>query len=865
MWYNPLGFSLGVSTFRDQETRSVAKGEGGIYSRVGEGIPRPPGERFGRVRLSALLKAEIGEPVMTPRGPTQALSRSPQELSANGTEAAAKNLVLNFFPVTFSASNVQVWVGPWKDTEIADALRSSVPGLVTWRDPADASRMCAWHPTSLLAEAGDLSRVTVAFDESPQLFQRLLIDAVARRLSEIGFTRKGYGWVNFGKPSLLAQVPALAAAASEPIGIYPKIVTEAFFTKNAGNLLVMGLVVDVLYATRLDVTADEWAAAGLSAELQGKYVVLAAKSDEGARFPGLVGKVVGCIDGIRGDRCVLRDPREPALVEVGLAAVAPEPTRWNLNAYLGARYKAAYQAGENALSAKLQGLVRPVERHRLASVLVRERLQPKAQGSDGLAVLPGVIAQFGEMIKTCPETFCVDRLVDPTYSFDGAGDKFATRVDAGLQKYGPYDAQQMRGKAFRILVVAPVEHEGQVRLGVQKLLGGVPTNEHVFTGLRPMYRLDHLQVSYAFAKSTGTSAMTRYAEAMSEAVRQAPNPPTGEPRFHLVLVVIRQDHRDLPDSENPYFQTKAHALVVEGIPTQAITIEKLRQRDEALQYILNTMGVACYGKLGGTSHVLRLPEQDPQSPTELVFGVGRSVQRAGRFSKTEETVGFATVFRANGEYLYNDCTPYCDAAAYERAFEDTIRRTVERVAAFEMLTDGAPLRLVFHVPRRAGQREQAAIVNAIGKLPRFRIDYALVHVNDDHPFHVFDLDNTKPRSRGKPKPVAALLPPRGLSIALGPRERLVTFVGVDQYKGKGLPAPLRITLDRRSTFKDIDYLSQQIFLMSFMNAGSLTPGVGPVTIAYAEKLAQLTGHLRSVSQWTVELIQQKLGRRLWFI
>jgi hypothetical protein len=109
------------------------------------------------------------------------------------------------------------------------------------------------------------------------------------------------------------------------------------------------------------------------------------------------------------------------------------------------------------------------------------------------------------------------------------------------------------------------------------------------------------------------------------------------------------------------------------------------------------------------------------------------------------------------------------------------------------------------------------------------------------------------------------LPPRGLAVTLGPRERLVTFIGVDQYRGNGSPAPLRITLDKRSTFTDVDYLTQQLYLLSFMSVRSLNPGIAPVTVSYAERLAQLTAHLRGVQQWTVELIQQKLGRKLWFI
>jgi hypothetical protein len=51
----------------------------------------------------------------------------------------------------------------------------------------------------------------------------------------------------------------------------------------------------------------------------------------------------------------------------------------------------------------------------------------------------------------------------------------------------------------------------------------------------------------------------------------------------------------------------------------------------------------------------------------------------------------------------------CDESAYERALEVTIRRTVERVAAFEQLSRGSAIRLIFHVPQRPGQREAKAV------------------------------------------------------------------------------------------------------------------------------------------------------------
>lgn len=788
------------------------------------------------------------------------------------TDRSTESLVLNFFPSTFSSTSVTVWSGRWSDAETADALRAAHPGLVTWRDRDDASRMYIWNPTTHLTEIPNgFVEVTVALDESPQLFQRLVTDAVHARLRALGFEEKGHGWVNFEKPGLFAKVPSLAEAAGDAIGIYPKIVIDVFFTKNAVDELVMGLVVDVLYTTRMDVTAAEWVAAGLESHLPGKYVALVRGAPEVTRFPDLEGRVVGKIDGLRADgRCVLADLREPRLAEVALTSVAPEPTRQNLAAYLMARYEKAYEAGEQDLTRVLRELVRPKTRHHYARAAVLQRLQPlEGRHAAGLAVLPGITVHFGELEKAGPSTFAVRRLLDPEYSFDRAGSKFSWRVDTGLKAHGPYDSQMMRRETFRVLVIAPSENKGDVTLAIQKLLGGVPTKQGVFDGMRKMYRLETLQVTTAFASAAPGSAMTRYATAYHQALREAPAPPSGKPKFHLVVTVIHAAHRSLPDSENPYFQAKAQVLVTEGVPTQAITVEKLRQDDFNLQYIFNTMALACYAKLGGTSHVLKLAGADSEVPTELVFGIGRSMRRVSRFSEAEETIGFATVFRANGEYLFNDCTPYCDESSYERAMEDTIRRTVERVAAFEQLPDGSPLRLVFHVPRRPGRREEHAILNAVGKLPKYQVEFALVHVNDDHHLQIFDTANTKPvagrGSHQREKPEAALLPARGLSVAIGPRERLITFIGVEQYRGNGCPTPLRITLDKRSTFTDVDYVTQQLFSLAFMNAGTLNPGVHPVTLTYAAKIANLTGHLRAVQNWTVELIQSKLGPKLWFV
>ncbi len=186
--------------------------------------------------------------------------------------------------------------------------------------------MYVWHRETEFVPPDGFVAVTVRLDETPRSFERLIEDAVYARLEALGFQRKGEGWVNYGKKSLLAEVPAPASTVRESIGIYPKIIAEVFFTKTANDALLIGLVVDVLYTTRMDVTAAEWVNAGLGDQLHGLYVALVGATEEAIRFPNHVGRTIGRIEGLRGGPLRLDpDLRTPVLSAVPL--ISPLPSR----------------------------------------------------------------------------------------------------------------------------------------------------------------------------------------------------------------------------------------------------------------------------------------------------------------------------------------------------------------------------------------------------------------------------------------------------------------------------------------------------------------------------------------------------------
>jgi hypothetical protein len=112
------------------------------------------------------------------------------------------------------------------NADAVDSIGKANPGADTWRDRENRRALGLWHSERpLIGKSLGFNEVMVGLEESPQIFQHLLFNAVERRLTTLGFTRKGAGFVNYSKPSLLASIPALAAADGR-IGIYPKTLLD---------------------------------------------------------------------------------------------------------------------------------------------------------------------------------------------------------------------------------------------------------------------------------------------------------------------------------------------------------------------------------------------------------------------------------------------------------------------------------------------------------------------------------------------------------------------------------------------------------------------------------------------------------------
>lgn len=138
--------------------------------------------------------------------------------------------------------------------------------------------------------------------------------------------------------------------------------------------------------------------------------------------------------------------------------------------------------------------------------------------------------------------------------------------------------------------------------------------------------------------------------------------------------------------------------------------------------------------------------------------------------------------------------------------------------------------------------------------------FAFLHIVDSHPFMLFD-DSKSPEGKG------AYAPERGLKLDVAEGEALVCLKGAREVKEArhGLPEPLLLRLHRMSTFRDMDYLSRQVFDFSCHSWRMFTPSPVPITVLYSDLIAGLLTNLREIADWDEDTMLTAIARTRWFL
>ena len=388
-----------------------------------------------------------------------------------------------------------------------------------------------------------------------------------------------------------------------------------------------------------------------------------------------------------------------------------------------------------------------------------------------------------------------------------ANDKFiAGKPSQALIQAGPYMAQTCESNV-KITLIALKDNEGSLNVFTREL------SDKMFS----LFRLN-LIFDYVWLPNNST-------EAFLDAVL-----PVNSKNADVAIFILKKDIRYMNPNVSPYYPCKAK-LIGQEVPTQCICIETIKRVND---FILGNIALNLYAKIGGTAWGI---EKKATMARELIIGIGATVNY-----KKQLTMSIANVFDNSGVYLAGACKPITDTDNYVDELEKLIRELFDSVLYGEK-----KVHLIFHIFKSIGQnKEIKALENVLRTMHDVEISYSFVHLGYGHNFRIFSDD-------GK------ATPKKGQYIQLNQSESLLLV-------NERSVVPLKISIDRRSTFTDIYYITQQAFYFSHLSARSFIPSKKPITILYPSIMANLVDKLKMVKSWDYDKLRVKgVTEKLWFL
>lgn len=187
--------------------------------------------------------------------------------------------------------------------------------------------------------------------------------------------------------------------------------------------------------------------------------------------------------------------------------------------------------------------------------------------------------------------------------------------------------------------------------------------------------------------------------------------------------------------------------------------------------------------------------------------------------------------------------------------------TIEKIQKRMNWQKGDTIRLIFHAQVKKFNKEEIEAVRAvIHKYREYQIEYAFLKISEDHGLHMFD-SATVDVQKGR------LAPPRGKTFKLSKHEMLVYLIGQRELRQDtdGHPRGVILDVHKDSTFKDITYLSAQLYSFASHSWRSYFPNPMPVTISYSDLIARNLGWLNQLPGWNDSVMIGKIGQSQWFL
>ena len=403
-----------------------------------------------------------------------------------------------------------------------------------------------------------------------------------------------------------------------------------------------------------------------------------------------------------------------------------------------------------------------------------------------------------------------------------------------LKKFGPYSKDKFRTTRIGFAMLSPAIH-GQTGNKFYKAFQKSLLTDKLFSTGHGL-EFCHYHPIKVFS---GTDAAS-YRTAALELVREMKSI---EVNLWICFLLIEDRFTQLSVRDNPYFAGRA-VLLSHQVLVQGIKVENARKDDRQLQWVLDSIAVQGYAKLGGTPWAIATGRSEP----EIIIGIGEA--RVSGSPTDERLFGFATVFNQNGAYLWTRFgQPVVGFDNYLVSLQDRVKQSIKDYTETEKVV---PKRLIIHLYKPPGKRTEArAIETALAELGS-DIECAIIHIDHKTDFRVFDsqAEDLKPKGR--------------LATYVDDYQRLIVLSGSEVEWIP--PRVARVRLSPQSTYRDLNALTQQMYDFTNVHWAGLQPNNVPVTIKYPSQLARMYASLGQFDEdWYGLITEGFLVDKVWFI
>lgn len=400
----------------------------------------------------------------------------------------------------------------------------------------------------------------------------------------------------------------------------------------------------------------------------------------------------------------------------------------------------------------------------------------------------------------------------------------------GLKLYGPYDAQRLAKDRIRCALIYP-SHLSNLK---DRVVSGLTNGKEQFAGFKAYFRIP---IEFPVQKSLDNEDPKDIQQAVTTTLRDY--------RPDLFVIITSNKNEVL------YGSTKA-ILLGNGVPSQVIQAETV-QNPRGISWSLENIALQIYAKIGGTPWTV----MTTSNKRELVLGVSRALDR-----NRQMVVGFVTLFTYDGDYqLLYSLSPKPTAWENLKEYRDALARLIEEAYREYSSRHGNPSALIIHLCKRPGKFGEVAAVEQAMKSVGQNIHFALLHLNDDTSYRLFDAAHP------------TYIPRSGIKVDLNRYTALLFLdgrvpdaTGQEIRRKRGVPRLLEVHLDRRSTINSDAFprLVQQIFDFARVNWRGFNAQAIPATLNYSYLVARLVSEI-GADRWNAIASEVSLRDKAWFL